>query len=64
LGDDAGVWPDGAVCVHLLGTVRFVVVETSHALHTGPGLGTHTDTLAGLDLGDLASNSQGFPDDL
>jgi hypothetical protein len=54
----------GIVRVDHFGTVVFIVVFTSVALQTRVDLGSNTDSLADLELGNLVSDMSDFSDNL
>lgn len=63
LGNRTGIRKGRSVCIELLLAVRLIVVLALAAVEAGVGLSADTDTLAGLDLGDLWSDPEGLADD-
>lgn len=63
LGNHTGIRKGRSVGVELLLAVCLVVVSALAAVEARVGLSADTNTLAGLDLGDLWSDSEGLSDD-
>ena len=63
LGDDAGIGPLCAIGIELLRAIGLVFVLALPAVEARVRLGSDTDSLAGLDQGDLGSNAEGSTDD-
>lgn len=54
----------GTVCVDLVGAVVLLVILAVVAGEVGADLGSNTNTVSDLDLGNLAANLDGLADDL
>ena len=59
LGDDASIGPLGAVGIELVFAVGLVLILALPTVKAGVGLGSNTDSLTGLDQGDLRSDAEG-----
>lgn len=60
LGHNSGIRPDGAICIHLLGAVCFIIVFALAAFQARPRLSANTNPLSRLDECDLGAYSESF----
>jgi len=63
LGDDSGLGPFGTVSIQLMTAVCLVIGVALSAVETRVGLSTNTNSLSGLDQGDLWTDAQSCTDD-